>query len=621
MSVVPTEMILARILEHLSPGPRPPPDGNSAAEPAAKERRVCQQTIARLALVSREVSEPALDALWRHIDNFRDLLLIFPSYDKDAERFSDIISDADWARFQSYAVRVRSLHLGNVSGVHAHVWTILTRRCPRDPLLPNLERLTGFVFNAESACYHILFSPTIRELELKIGEEVDAGTIRLVMQVVQSTLSTLRGLKIEDDIKFDYHGKAARPPAVQFWTLTQLQDLKVVQEVSLSVEQVEALAAFPALRTLDLNLRSMPEVRPRSVAGFLQLRELALSGSLSCATCFVMAIQPPVLNSLAVSSQFSCGRTVGLGEDTKNSIQSMSTALPVSLRRINLTIGCQCDTKTHFTQPSDLFTPLRSLTGLHDVVLTFRTRFHLPDKVLYSLRDVWPELRVFKVATVKTNKVPGGNEVHHNSYEDRGYRRRGRHYYSPSSPRTSRSRCRSPNKSTPPNDPPTLPTLAAFAHAHPYLQTLEVPAMNVSVLPALDVVPILMHPLREFRVSELPAGLPLYECALVLDLFFPHLALSDARDAVAKGGQDRMDELKLILLGLQSGRTGTHWTRAERLGGYYGDIPLPTPTVVRSGGAQSKSGGNQRSMTVIVDPIPPPHSHSTSRTRSGSDFY
>ncbi|OSC98456.1 hypothetical protein PYCCODRAFT_1480641 [Trametes coccinea BRFM310] len=564
--------ILTQILQHLSPEPEFLPFGRNFLPEG--ERRVRQQALARLALVSRTVSAYALDTLWSHIDDLRDLLSVFPAYDRQStqQRFRDTITDEDWARFQTYAVRIRSLHLGDVSGIHAHVWTILTRLSPRDPLLPNLERLSGFAVDELSVCYTVLLSPTIREFYLQVKKETDAGTVRMVMQAARSTLSGVRQLTIDDDINVSYNGVPARPPAVQFWTLTQLQALLVVQEVSLTAEQLRSLAAIPGLQTLRLSLKSMPELGTPLPAGasFAQLRDLSLSGALQHVGEFVATASPPLLESLTVSSHLKCTELASIRR-AKEAIVSLPALLPATTRKVHLlmTCGCHSNEKLHFPDAAELLEPYRGLTALREIHFHFVMKFHLPDKVLHSLGDAWPDLRVFTVVTYAKPSPPPARH----SY-DYGYMRAP--IYAQVPYRYSRSP--SPEQPVRTDDPPTLPTLAAFAFAHPQLATLALPALDLTP-PEPDTIPLLNHALRTLRISALPASTPLFASALVLDVLFPSLDLRDAQAAVLTGPGgacgDRMNELALILLGLQAGRTGTHWARAVGVGGYKGEIPLP----------------------------------------------
>ncbi|OSC98452.1 hypothetical protein PYCCODRAFT_1397132 [Trametes coccinea BRFM310] len=562
--------ILARVLFHLSPWPEYLlSDDNSAL--TQKERDLRQRTLARTARVSRAVSAPALDALWRHVDDFRRLLSIIPSYHKGdsyRQQFCDAISDADWHRFRTYAARVRSLHLKDLyqAHIHAHVWPILARAALQQPLLPNLERLTGFCVNERSACYAFLLSPTIRELELQVQRDVGAGIVRLVMQDVQHVLPTLYRLTMDDCVEIKDR-RPSRPPAVRWWTLTQLRSLKSVQPLStLNVEQLQALAAFPNLHSLELALEGAPKHSNKPIAGFSHLRHLALSGPLGDVEAFIAATRPSALESFTISSELACHTNSAI-KPVEDFIRACPALLPAFLRRFHLSMKCTCSSNVavHFQDPGALLEPLRGVTGLQEFEFTFTMRFHLPDSVLFSLRDAWPELRVFRVATFKKPAPARRGDAGRYYYDDDEEFERRPGWDSPRIlPRTV---IYPPNEPLPEppkkrelrtDDPPTLATVAAFAHAHAHLSSLEVPSLNLETLPHAASAPVSGHEaLRRFRVSELPAGKPLFECALVLDGLFPYLELEEARGAVAKGGEDRMDELLLILLGMRAGRMRT----------------------------------------------------------------
>ncbi|KAI9064772.1 hypothetical protein FKP32DRAFT_1569235 [Trametes sanguinea] len=621
--------VLLEIFEHLSPRRKHLPEGLYIAGPLAEdERHIRRQCLARLALVSRFVSALALDVLWAHVDDFRDLLSVFPSYDRQFTRFRDIVTDADWTRFKAYAARVRSLHLGDFSDIHANVWTILTRLSPRESLLPNLERLTGFVVDELSACYATLFSPTIRELELRVDKNVDAGTVRMVLQAARSTLSALQHLTIDDDINVAHNGDPDRPHAVQFWTLMQLESLHVVQDVSLTIDQLQSLARLPDLQTLSLGLKDMPDLRtPLPVGSFAQLRDLTLAGPLQHIGAFLATASPPLLQSFTANTDLKCFELASIRR-AKEAIISMPALLPTTTRRLHLAMTCKCTSndEMHFPNAGELLEPLRTLVGLRDVQLVFTMKFHLPDKVLHSLRDAWPQLRVFVVGTLKkpmpSPQQPVWNRYGH-AYRPQAYEYIQAPILAPvlSQPQYGYSRSPSPEQPVRTDDPPTIATIAAFAFSHPHLESLEVPALDLT-LPEPDAVPILGHHLREFRISELPAASPLFDCALVLDVLFPHLDLDDGRDAVLDGGHDQMAELSLILLGLQAGRVGAHWSRAAKLGGYKGDIPL----LARRRAPPSRESPQRQapiqqpnSSRVVVHIVPTPPSPET--PSEDSDYY
>ncbi|KAI9064774.1 hypothetical protein FKP32DRAFT_1675313 [Trametes sanguinea] len=350
----------------------------------------------------------------------------------------------------------------------------------------------------------------------------------------------------------------------------QLRTLKVVRPFALSIDQLQALSAIPNLHSLQLTLENVPKGSTKPIPGFPQLRDLALSGSLQDITAFVAITSPPALGSLTISSELACHADSAI-KAVEDFIKSAPALLPASTRRLRLSMTCTCasNSTVHFQNPGMLFEPLRALAGLQALEFTFTMKFHLPDSTLSALRDAWPELRVFRVASVKKpSKRRGAGEY---GYED-NYIPEHEFVYRPewAVPRARRhSNGTVVGFDEPPetpelrtDDPPTLATITAFAHAHPHLEGLEVPFLDLDNLPASNTVPVPEHALREFRVSQLPAGRPLFDCALALDALFPHLDLGDARLAVAKGEEDRMDELLLILLGLRMGRLRAHLPRA-----------------------------------------------------------
>lgn len=71
--------ITQQVREHLSPGPQL----DDRALPSEKAARaVAQQTLARVARVCCALSGPALDVLWKVVDNFVELLYVLPSFDE-----------------------------------------------------------------------------------------------------------------------------------------------------------------------------------------------------------------------------------------------------------------------------------------------------------------------------------------------------------------------------------------------------------------------------------------------------------------------------------------------------------------------------------------------------------
>ncbi|KAI0352019.1 hypothetical protein OH77DRAFT_1410076 [Trametes cingulata] len=562
--------ILGAILRQIEPGPVPEA---SEDQDTVKERDERRKTLAQLACVCRATSEPALDALWWYVDDFRDLLRTLEAYDTETCMFRDTLTDDHWQRFQTYAARVRVLRPGELHRVHAAVWVALaTRLSPHGaPLLPRLERLYCFMIDSLGPCYTMLFSPSLRFLDVLVDPAAEANAVRVVVQALAPVLASLHTLSVE---RVGASGTAqglsendggtlkAEPEVIPFWDLTQLYALRVIHKVSPAAEDIHALRGMTNLRTLHLHIGDMPTLPPGPGAGlapyFPALRELSLTGRLGAMVDFFAATAPPNLESLALDAPRLCDEEPS--NRTARKVRSLDplyalltgTPLAGSLRHFRATLACPhgetgCPA-VHLPAGTKLLQPLRALAGLRTVrFVCDNTGFHLSDKDLQELEDAWPELTALEVDTKER-----GNTVR--EYHER---------------RTL------PAKRTA-RDFPTVKTLAAFAQAHPRLERLVVPSIDLYAVPDVDSVPVLDHGLQHLGVSALAGGVPLYDFALALDKLFPRLRdLEDARKTVPNGTSDtRGDELRLLLLMLQTGRTAARRTASFGGSGGASDIRL-----------------------------------------------
>lgn len=475
-------------------------------------------------------------------------------------------TDADWARFQEYALRVRELHVGKFERFPAMVWVLLTRWCPRDPILPRLERLTGFEINTSSVCCTTLFSASIKSLNLRVHFPAEDSAVRMTIQAAQPALSSVTHLTIEDMPA----ATVGKEQAIPFWTLTQLHTLRVVHKTVLTIPILQSLASFTRLRTLQLHINRMPEIhQPVANTGFLSLRELMLSGRLGDICAFIAATTPPNIESLAINASELCVSEQShdephtqSGQSTVRSLEPIYAKLPPSLRHFRATLRCTCSSKYHFPNSNKLLAPLRTLSSLRSIAFEFDgTKFHLSDASIVALQDVWPDLVQFDIATHQPKPKQPSDPY---SY--------GIPQALPEGPVLVQvypgSYSREPRPQVPKNtrDHTTIKTLALFAQAHPHLTTLGMPSVDLDALPVLGSVPLLDHGLQHLRIYTLDGGVALFPYACALDMLFPRLDLADAARAVITDDGSRSTELQLLLLGLQAGRVGTHRARAEQTG-------------------------------------------------------
>lgn len=536
--------------------------------------------------------------------------------------FTDELTDADKERYGVYASRVRELRIGRIDDVHATVWfAFLTHWGPQKHLLPNLERMTGFEINSNSLCYIMLFSPTVRQLELHVEHQVEPGVARMVLNAVRPTLASVVRLSISDK-------SSITPSAIPFWELKQLQHLHVSSPVHLTDTIIRSLASFTRLSHLDLNIHSILDAGGDDAQqGFRSLRNLFLKGSLRDICAFMVATKPPLLESLNIQTTHLC--PVGAGG--QSGIEHLRGTLPPSLRNFSATLSCESrhgySSCQQFPDSKTLCAPLLTAENLQRISIAVdKPDFFLTDTTLAEVQGAWPQLVQFKVSTPKPQVVENSTDrtwypqpmtiisviLDPESESESGYRTRQRRY--------------APAATTPPK-PPSIKTLAIFAHAHPKLQELVLPTIDLHLVPALNTVPLLAHGLRHFGVCSLAAGVGLIDHAHALDMLFPNLDLRDARRLSATGTRqdekDRNAELQLLLLALQTGRTSgaARRMREESGSGLSGGDPrairLVEPeevvdkgqsaaavTTIRTAGGRTDNMGRDAGWPDLVDESP-----------------
>lgn len=485
--------------------------------------------------------------------------------------FDDAIQEAHWKRFQEYAVRIRTLDLADIDIIRTTVWIVLMQWCPRGPLLPRLQRLSGVAINSNSLCYTMLFSPSISHLSIKIAEDADVGALGMVMQAVQPALTSALHLSIDDE--GPESGKRSPLAQVQFWNLTQLHTLTVLHAAVLTPVQIRALAEFPDLRILNLHLKPHKQSQMgllESKAGFHKLRELSLTGKLSLICDFLAYTTPPDLEALYIEARDLCeGSPVSISQrPAPRSLDAVYTTLTPSLRRFRATLHCECRSDDHFPDSDTLLIPLcdSAVLGLHSICFQFeKIKFHLKDSTLSTLARTWPDLVEFEVAPKTPPPQPVSTRDHMPFFG------LGPPILVPHTPLLR-----------PVYDHPTIKTLAAFAHTHPHLERLSILSLDLDALPDLETIPLLEHGLRHFSVHKLSRTHNLLDHAIALDMLFPRLDVATACDPQGENQpgnsyayeRPSKDELQLLLLALQVGRVGQYRARASRTCGEPAEITM-----------------------------------------------
>ncbi|KAH9919433.1 hypothetical protein B0H21DRAFT_225903 [Amylocystis lapponica] len=161
----------------------------------------CDNDLASAARVCRDFSNPALDVLWASLDSFLPLLRLFHAFEEKPFESSDqlitsgsgvanvryylpddaVPDAAEWARFQQYAERVRSIKYSHGRGINPAVFMWLIGHNRGEPLLPRLQTLTWHSASPQNSELLDVLPPSLHHLELRIApdatERDDTGSI------------------------------------------------------------------------------------------------------------------------------------------------------------------------------------------------------------------------------------------------------------------------------------------------------------------------------------------------------------------------------------------------------------------------------------------------------------
>ncbi|KAI0753404.1 hypothetical protein C8Q80DRAFT_511544 [Daedaleopsis nitida] len=526
--------VVRHMFEFLAPGRKPDSDSTEA-----KHRLICQKALAVASRTCRGWSKSALDVLWRLVDDPIHLLSLFPSFGMHGStyRFSRLISDDEWSRFQQYSPRVRILNLARDAdhghAIHSSVWMVLAFQCQQSrPLLPFLHSILGFAISKSSsdglAELALLRTSTIRHLELDMSTGSSKLPADVFSEAIQPMLMQLDTLHIKDDPHHHSHlVHTQHSKGIHYWELKQLRTLHVVDAISCTTSFAVSLMGLPHLSSLALKIIDV-EVAAKDLHAthsFNALKDLTLGGCLEEFHAFMDSLSSrlPALQSLSLTVHEINEGTQEYILQQLHLLYAALDARPLSNFQITFQSYDMMMALSFFGDATGLLTPLHSKSWrpLRRLTFHFQSMFsHINDAELRAFVTACPELVAFEF-------------VHHpdvvNEMQEIGELPTFK-------------------------DAPTLSTITAFTTAHPHLERLTLPFFDVHSIPPLAEVRA-GHKLSWLDIVFLEPGPPIYAAALVLDRAYPNLELREhpGADFAVRG-----NELRLLLLGLQAGRRGTH---------------------------------------------------------------
>ncbi len=434
----------------------------------------------------------------------------------------------EWMRFQVYLLRVRELDANDYHTVEAFTWTVLRRWFPQCPMLPLLQRLSGFAFDDAGSSHTMLLTPRISHISMVLRDHPSETTVKTVLREMMPVLSQIRSLVLSGDPN--------RRELVPVWTFAQLRSLKITYPFTPTVASLESLLAFPNLSYLSLNLAEMADLAGIPLSpGFEALRYLVLSAAgLSDVAIFLEITTPPHLRSFHLECHRFLETTV---DSALSELDIIYSALSSSLLHLSMYFRVAREDLAIMTAEPGGLTPAQLLAPLHsrNDILTIAFRFEdlyvgFTEDDLNDVQTMWPSLNTFEFAC-------GETLIYNLNFN-----------FTHASPF------------------PTLASVASFVSAHPQLECLAIPSMSLAPLPDLDSLPSPPNPrLRRLRVPFFLPGPSLVELGLLVDRLYPNLDLTNIRRTLDTGGYQRGQQFDLLLFGLQAGRRGAYLLEDGRL--------------------------------------------------------
>ena len=426
------------------------------------------------------------------------------------------ITPESWRRFQMHAQRVRVLHDKDWSTVHSSTWAFIARWCGADPLLPNLEELSGLPLNLRSPTTLMFISPKLRILSVLLTTDHDGrgrrplvqgdpATVHVLLMQIASTAPGIASLTIAN------HLSLTSPCYYALDAFENIEELDV-RDCVLNFHLLWTLGTRP-LRSFAATVDMTDLPSPPTGSGdedeeydpfegcFLTLKHLTVRETPENIDLFLYHTTTCALETIAL--EFTSGANQELVTRCIENIPDDALLARPSVLR-SLAIKYPYESHYDDEHPSgnaaahtlrgaslpDVIRPALRIPSLRKVTLDFHNVPALTDAGILQMIDAWPRLTALHIAPPQER------------YESRYV------------------------KLTP-------AVLVAFAQQCPRLSELTLPEVPLHDVPAEKDMPLVgQRALRRLRVSfrdpDRGGESVLYKAALFIDRLFPCLALDPA---------------------------------------------------------------------------------------------
>ncbi|KAH9913198.1 hypothetical protein B0H21DRAFT_396450 [Amylocystis lapponica] len=429
--------------------------------------------LARLARVCKFFSEPALDLLWKDLSDVFLLLRILPSFvDSDGQKFLNgpITQDA-WSRFQYYARRVRSLVV-RPTNLDPSVFPQLAHHATRKPLCPSLVSLEWRQDPPMDQGLFAFLGESLRSLSISLFG-LNHNNVNHANNAIKGVLYILRSCAPRlQDLTLDYHGPCLELlPIAHLHALQKLCVRSCVFPVS-TTQLFHSCAGMSNLRELSITLGTTNDPVISFGTAFPALEVLDVTGRTSDVTHLLSAMSSSPLHSVMIC-EFNPVEWRGL----ETCCAALGIHFSASLTIVRLVSDVD-DSNIGPLQVLQTLQPLLQLQRMKSFELSITDALvSMLDQDISAMAKAWPEIENLTL-----------------------------------------------NCDFAPQSPPSIYSLAAFAHHCPNLGKLHFTSLTSTKHPPSEFMTIkaLSHPLRQltFWFDYGFAGSPM-EIAGFIDHIFP----------------------------------------------------------------------------------------------------
>ncbi|KAK7059974.1 hypothetical protein R3P38DRAFT_3252205 [Favolaschia claudopus] len=389
--------------------PDPPKDNGSL--PWRQNR----ETLLRLAMSCRLLSEPALDLLWKKQISLQNLLKLLPTnltLKIPIESSTPHGEVPCWKRFLFYSYRIRDIQISDRESEMLHP----LRSAPVNCIFPNILSIEWNITSPDTILHpELLLGPRLISVSLNLGYMLDFSEYAPLLLFMAVHNLSLEELKVFTHIP---SGDAARDFSEAFLDaifacIIASKHLHSLRIPHLTEPMFRHLATVPHLRSLTFtHFRKFKVPHPRAQQPqlhrtiFPSLESLAI-----CANRLHDGVHELLLNS-ATDIPLKHLECIANVASSQEALHDIFAALPVHCSTGQLTgLTLWCESLALDDPETDpiglqIYSPILRLRNLRHLRLKWPTGVALDDNVCSSMAEAWPYLITLKFYANPNNIDP-----------------------------------------------------------------------------------------------------------------------------------------------------------------------------------------------------------------------